>query len=87
MWSHKLYFLTCPTKKNPRKALSIGSNISLKKSKFKVLKISDFDYENSDNCQQMKGSKVGYAKFDAESLTDDIRTIVMAVTFLTDNAR
>ncbi len=48
--------------------------------------MSDFDYENSDNCQQMKGSKVGYARFDAESLTDDVRTVVTAVTFLTNSA-
>ncbi len=64
----------------------MGSNISVKKSKLNVLKISDFDYKNSDNCQQMKGSKIGYARFDAESLTDDIRTVVTAVTFLTDSA-
>ncbi len=34
----------------------------------------------------MKGSKVRYARFDGESLTDDVRTVVTAVTFLTDSA-
>ncbi len=34
----------------------------------------------------MNGRKVGYARFYTESLMDDVRTVVLAITFFTNSA-